>query len=164
MKKSNILIVVLFIAISSFTQLEKNNCIVDTILSSNLLWDKQQQSKWNETIFKLKPLLNGKNTNYKKIEIRNDTIQVTEKISVKGKAQYNITKFPLKKLVDVTFSFKELVIYTKRKEVVVNRYQYKKLKTSQLTLLKNLKKGNSKMLMELFQQLIKINIVANSSD
>lgn len=164
MKKSNILIVVLFITISSFTQLEKTNCTIDTILNSNLLYDKQQQNKWNETIFKLKSLLNSKNTNYKKIEIRNDTLQLAEKISVKGKEQYNITKLPLKRLVDVTFSFKELVVYTKRKEILVKRFQFKKLNTSQLTLFKKIKKEESKELMELFQKLIKINNVANSSD
>lgn len=165
MKKSNILIVVLFIMTSSFKQLEKTNCTIDAILNSNLLCDKkQQQNKWNETIFKLKSSLNSKNTNHKKIEIRNDTLQLAEKISVKAKAQYNITKFPLKRLVDVTFSFRELVIYTKRKEVLVKRFQFKKLNTSQLTLFKKIKKQEGNMLKKLFQQLIAINNVANSSD
>ena len=171
-KKQLILLVFIFIPFISFTQIYqtanfygfKLNVQTFNKLLSDISKTKQQQKKWNEAVFKLKPLLNSKNTNYKKVEIRNDTLQLSEKISVKGKVEYNITKFPLKKLVDVTFSFKELVIYTRRKEIVVERYQYKKLNTSQLTLFKKINKEEGEKLMELFQQFITLNKTVNLSN
>ena len=164
MKSFYFLIVMLCTTSSSSAQFHKASCKIDLKLNThtcslpkNHSDVKSLQKKWNETVLKLQQKLPSISSKYKKFEIRNDTLQVATKISVKNNPQYNITKFPLQKLVNVTTSFKELVIYTKWKEVVVERYQYKKLQTSQITILKPLKKGEHTKLIALFKQLKTMN-------
>lgn len=149
MKIQTIQLFIILIAISSFAQ--------STKVLNNFSCDKDLQNKWNETIFKLQPLLNIKSTKPKKIYIKNDTLQLAKKILVKGEVHYNIIKFPLKKLVEVSFTFNDLVIYTHKKEIIVERYGYKKLTTSQITILNSLKKREGLKLILLFKQLATIN-------
>lgn len=164
MKNKLIILLILFTTISSSAQVHKASCIVDYRLNTHtcgLLKNssdaKNLQIEWNETVLKLQQELSSISTKNKKFEIKNDTLQMADKISVKRKVQYNVSKFPLKKLVEVTTSFKELIIYTKWKEIVVERYQYKKLHTSQITILKPLKKGEHTKLIALFKQLKTMN-------
>ena len=156
----SIVIAMLFTTISSYAQIHKASCIISyklNILTSGVLQNnsdnKYIQNNWDETVYKLQQELSSISTKNKKFEIKNDTLHMADKISVKRKVHYNISKFPLQKLVNVTTSFKELIIYTKWKEIVVERYQYKKLHTSQITILKRLKKGEHTKLIALFKQL-----------
>lgn len=148
------IIIVLCISTHTFAQ-KTSDCGTPSDNTENL------QKKWNETILELKPVVSAISTSNKKFEIRNDTLQTATKIRVKGKTAYNITKFPLKKLVAITTSFNELVIYTKRKEIVDERYGYKKLKTSQITILKQLKKGEHQNLIDLFKKIKALNYFRN---
>lgn len=164
MKSFYFLIVVLFTTISSSAQVHKASCKIDYKLNTytcgllkNSSDAKNLQKKRNETVLKLQQELSSISTKNKKFEIKKDTLHMADKISVKRKVQYNISKFPLQKLVNVTTSFKELVIHTKWKEIVVERYQYKKLHTSQITILKPLKKGEHTKLIALFKQLKTMN-------
>jgi len=122
----------LFSSVLTYGQFHKGSCIIDyginindPILLNNYLFSDNFQSKWNETILKLQEKFKSISTSNKKFEIKNDTLFIAKKISVMGKVQYNISKFPLKKLTNVTFSFKELVIYSKWKEIVVERFGHK---------------------------------------
>lgn len=165
MKKLQSILFLSFIcSISSFAQIHKASCKIDYKLnthtcglSSNHSGAKNLQKKWGETILELKQELSSISTKNKKFEIKNDTLHMADKISVKRKAQYNILKFPLQKLVNVKTSFKELKIYTKWKEVVVERYQYKKLKTSQISIIKKLERKKHIKLIDLFKKIKTMN-------
>ena len=116
-----------------------------------------KKCKWIETVIDLHETLSGISISNKKFGIRKDTLQIAEKTSVKGKIKYTTSKFPLKQLVDVTFSSNELVIYTKWKNIVVERYQHKKLKTSQIIVIKQFKKEKYAKLLALFIRIKKMN-------
>lgn len=145
-----ITLIVLCISIHTFSQ-NTSDCGTPTAETENL------QKKWNAIILKLKPELLNISSSNKKFEIRNDTLQTATKISVRKKVYYNISKFPLKKIADVTTSFKELVIYTNEKSIIVERYAYKKLKTSQITILKQVDRDEHKNLIDLFEKIKALN-------
>lgn len=164
MRKIKLLILFLLFTINSFAQVHKANCKIDFKLNFHTcsLLNKGSKIKsleeiWDTTILKLEQQLSVINRQKTKFSIIKDTLLVAKKINVKNKTHLNLYKFPLKKLVDVTTSFKELIIYTKEKEIVVERYKYKKLNTSQITILKSIKKGEHTKLIFLFKQLKTIN-------
>lgn len=164
MKKRILIVFLSVIGINSFAQKNNVNCnsnckpnLHTCGLPKNSSDAKNLQKKWDETIIKLKTELSAISTSNKKFEIRNDTLQLATKINVDKKTQYNTSKFPLKKLVAITTSFNELVIYTKRKDIVVELYQYKKLQTSQITVLKKIKNKEHKKMITLFKQLKTMN-------
>lgn len=151
-------------SVLTYGQFHKGSCIIDyrvnindPILLNNYLFSDNFQNKWIETVIDLHETLSGISISNKKFGIRKDTLQIAEKTSVKGKIKYTTSKFPLKQLVDVTFSSNELVIYTKWKNIVVERYQHKKLKTSQIIVIKQFKKEKYAKLLALFIRIKKMN-------
>lgn len=150
----------LFSSVLTYGQFHKGSCIIDyrinindPVLLNNYLFSDNFQNKWTGTIIDLHETLSGISIPNKKLEIRRDTLQIVEKIYVKGKIKYTTSKFPLKQLVNVAFSSNELVIYTKRKDIVVERNQHKKLKTSQITVIIPFKKEKHTKLLALFSKI-----------
>ncbi|NVK51403.1 MAG: hypothetical protein HWD85_00605 [Flavobacteriaceae bacterium] len=154
----------LFTSVMAYGQFYKGTCIIDyrinindPMLLSNYLFSDNFQNKWNETIIDLHETLSGISISNKKFGIRKDTLQIVEKTSVRGKVKYITSKFPLKQLVNVAFSSNELVIYTKWKNIVVERYQHKKLKTSQIIVIKQFKKEKYAELISLLNKIKEMN-------
>lgn len=103
MRNKLIILLILFRIISSSAQVHKASCKIDYKLNTHtfgLLKNssdaKKMQEKWNEIILKLQQELSSISTKNKKFEIKNDTLQVEDKISVKRIVQYNISNFHYK--------------------------------------------------------------------
>lgn len=110
-----------------------------------------------ELLIKIQQELSSMSSSAWKFELRNDSIQVAEKIRFNGKAEYNIAKTPIYKLANITISGQKITLYTLYKSIYVNRFGYKPLNTSQVEITSDLMKIENIELANQLKRLSQIN-------
>ena len=115
-----------------------------------------------ELLQKIKQQLASANQKDWKYDIKQDTLQIAQKLKVNQKAEYNIYKLPIKKLANVTKGNNTLTVYTKWKAILINRYGYKKGVAGELSISPNLSKKEIQQLFSELQRLSQINCYLNT--
>ena len=94
-------------------------------------------------------LLSASNNKWR-YEIKNDSLQIAEKLKFQDKIEYNVYRVPIYKLWRVSKEDDVLTLYTKGKELLSNRFGYRALFTSQAKIKSN---ASNPKTVELFNNL-----------
>ena len=114
-----------------FNQIELSNPEECGMADSQYSQEKAIKER-KELLLKIQEELSGMNVQNWTYELWKDSLIVTEKISFKGKTEYNILKIPMHKLANTTTSGSQITVYTQYKDIPVDRFGYKPLNTSQV--------------------------------
>lgn len=116
-----------------------------------------QKNEWNKTVLKFQQELSSISTSNRKFDIKENSLQMTLKLSNTDEISYKTIQIPLKKTASLVASFNELVLFTRKEKTADNSYSCTKADNSQITISKPFDREKHTSLIAALRKIIAIN-------